>query len=287
MPLDEGCVRQFGLFGYVFLGRAISLSQSRANFRSEHLRKKTARDRGDDFQGGGCGFGDRMSVRWLRKVRPVEWIPQCWLVGPFCSMRDIYDQPVSNRLNCPPEFKALVALEANKGEKSIARIAAEHRVFTNQVKKWKDQFSGVEWVTVRGRRMGGGGPGTGAWEYQAVAITGKGKVTGLEIWKCERFEDCSQRAMRVAEVLKCGGDPGRECHWLDVSVREGRVELEWTPLTFEFVVSRTMVFGALLLVMLTGMQGWLSEVGVKLGLSLIFVAGSVCVGRFGLRWIYG
>ena len=202
-------------------------------------------------------------------------------------MRDFYENPESKRLNCPPEFKALVAVEALRGGKSIERIASEHRVFAIQVKKWKDQFSGVEWVTVRGRRVGGGGPGTGAWEYQAVAITGKGKVRALETWKYEGFAECSQRAMRVAEVLKCGGDPGRECHWLDVSVREGRVELEWTPLTLEFVVSRSTVFGALALVLVTGMEGWLSEVGVKVSVGLIVIAGVVCVWRFGLRWIYG
>ena len=109
----------------------------------------------------------------------------------------------------------------------------------------------------------------------------------METWKYERFEECSQRAIRVAEVLRCAVDPGKECHWLDVSVRDGRVELGWTPLTLEFVVSRIMVFGALALVMFTSMQGWLGEVGVKMSLSLVFVSMSVCVGRFGLRWIYG
>lgn len=203
-------------------------------------------------------------------------------------MRDFYENPESKRLNCPPEFKALVAVEALRGGKSIERIASEHRVFAIQVKKWVEQFSEVEWVTVRGRRVGPGPGSQGAnWEYQAVAVTAKGKVRALETWKYEGFAECSERAMRVMEVLDCGGDPGRECHWLDVSVRDGRVELGWTPLTLEFVVSRSMVFGALALVLFTGMEGWLSEVGVKVSVGLIVIAGVVCVWRFGLRWIYG
>ena len=132
-------------------------------------------------------------------------------------MSDLYENPESKRLNCPPELKALVAVEAMKGTMSIPRIAREHRVFSNQVKKWMEQFSGVEWVTVRARRVGGSATGSGAWEYQSVAVTSKGKVRGLETWKYERFEECSQRAIRVAEVLRCAVDPGKECHWLDVS----------------------------------------------------------------------
>jgi len=37
-------------------------------------------------------------------------------------------------------FKAKVALEAVKGEKTVAQIASEFGVHPNQVRKWKDQL---------------------------------------------------------------------------------------------------------------------------------------------------
>ena len=37
-------------------------------------------------------------------------------------------------------FKAKVALEAVKGEKTIARVASEYGVHPNQVRKWKEQL---------------------------------------------------------------------------------------------------------------------------------------------------
>lgn len=40
----------------------------------------------------------------------------------------------------PPAFKAKVALEAVKGEKTIAEIASEYQVHPTQVKQWKDIF---------------------------------------------------------------------------------------------------------------------------------------------------
>ena len=38
----------------------------------------------------------------------------------------------------PPAFKAKVALEAVKGEKTIAELASEYQVHPTQVKQWKD-----------------------------------------------------------------------------------------------------------------------------------------------------
>ncbi len=40
----------------------------------------------------------------------------------------------------PKEFKARVALEALKGEKSIAQISSEYQVHGNMVSKWKKQL---------------------------------------------------------------------------------------------------------------------------------------------------
>ncbi len=37
-------------------------------------------------------------------------------------------------------FKAKVALEAVKGEKTIAQVASEYRVHPNQVRNWKEQL---------------------------------------------------------------------------------------------------------------------------------------------------
>jgi transposase len=40
----------------------------------------------------------------------------------------------------PKEFKARVALEALKGEKSIAQISSEFDVHSNMISKWKKQL---------------------------------------------------------------------------------------------------------------------------------------------------
>jgi transposase len=40
----------------------------------------------------------------------------------------------------PKEFKARVALEAMKGEKSIAQISSEFEVHSNMVSNWKKQL---------------------------------------------------------------------------------------------------------------------------------------------------
>lgn len=41
----------------------------------------------------------------------------------------------------PKEFKARVALEALKGEKSIAQISSEYEVHGNMISKWKKQLN--------------------------------------------------------------------------------------------------------------------------------------------------
>ena len=43
------------------------------------------------------------------------------------------------RRNHSPAFKARVALEAIRGEKTVAQIAAHHQVHANQVTTWKQQ----------------------------------------------------------------------------------------------------------------------------------------------------
>jgi len=44
------------------------------------------------------------------------------------------------RKKYPKEFKARVAMEAMKGEKSIAQISAEYEVHSNMITKWKKQL---------------------------------------------------------------------------------------------------------------------------------------------------
>ena len=44
------------------------------------------------------------------------------------------------RRNHSPAFKARVALEAIRGEKTVAQIAAHHEVHPNQVTSWKAQL---------------------------------------------------------------------------------------------------------------------------------------------------
>jgi transposase len=46
------------------------------------------------------------------------------------------------RRNHSPAFKAKVALEALKGEKAIAQLAAHYDVHANQITSWKTQRSG-------------------------------------------------------------------------------------------------------------------------------------------------
>ncbi len=46
---------------------------------------------------------------------------------------------MTKRRKFTPEFKAQVALEALRGDKTIQEIAAKHRVHPNQVGTWKRQ----------------------------------------------------------------------------------------------------------------------------------------------------
>lgn len=39
-----------------------------------------------------------------------------------------------------PEFKAQVALEAYKGDKTVSQLASEHEVATVQISQWKRQL---------------------------------------------------------------------------------------------------------------------------------------------------
>lgn len=47
---------------------------------------------------------------------------------------------MEKRKKYPKEFKARVALEALKDEKSIAQISSEYEVSSNMVTKWKKQL---------------------------------------------------------------------------------------------------------------------------------------------------
>jgi len=47
---------------------------------------------------------------------------------------------MGKRKNYSPEFKAKVAIEAIKGEKTISQIASEFNVHPILVSKWKKQF---------------------------------------------------------------------------------------------------------------------------------------------------
>jgi transposase len=47
---------------------------------------------------------------------------------------------MKKRKQYPKEFKARVALETIKGEKTIAQISSEYEVHSNMVTKWKKQL---------------------------------------------------------------------------------------------------------------------------------------------------
>ena len=47
---------------------------------------------------------------------------------------------MKKRQQYPKEFKARVALEAIKGEKTIAELSAEYEVHSNMIVKWKKQL---------------------------------------------------------------------------------------------------------------------------------------------------
>jgi transposase-like protein len=47
---------------------------------------------------------------------------------------------MKKRQQYPKEFKARVALEALKGEKTIAELSSEYEVHSNMITKWKKQL---------------------------------------------------------------------------------------------------------------------------------------------------
>ena len=49
------------------------------------------------------------------------------------------DIPMTKRRNLSNKFKATVALEALRGDRSVQEIAAKHRVHPTQVSSWKRQ----------------------------------------------------------------------------------------------------------------------------------------------------
>jgi transposase len=63
----------------------------------------------------------------------VDFRPGTDVTGGTKSMR-------KPRRNHSPAFKARVALEAIRGEKTIAQIAAHHEVHPNQVTTWKAEL---------------------------------------------------------------------------------------------------------------------------------------------------
>ncbi|MCD4779254.1 MAG: transposase, partial [Candidatus Omnitrophica bacterium] len=47
---------------------------------------------------------------------------------------------MKKRKKYPKELKARVALEAIKGEKTIAQISSEYEIHSNMITKWKKQL---------------------------------------------------------------------------------------------------------------------------------------------------
>ena len=63
---------------------------------------------------------------------------------------------MAKRRNFTDQFKAKVALEALRGDKTIQEIAAKHRVHPNQVSTWKRQaVEGMADVFARGGKSEG------------------------------------------------------------------------------------------------------------------------------------
>ena len=58
------------------------------------------------------------------------------------------------RRNHSPAFKARVALEALKGEQTLAQLAAQHDVHPNQITSWKSQLL-ENAATIFGAGLGG------------------------------------------------------------------------------------------------------------------------------------
>ena len=60
---------------------------------------------------------------------------------------------MTNRRRFTAEFKARVALEALRGDKTIQQIAAKHKVHPNQVSAWKRPGGGRSGRSVFERRQ--------------------------------------------------------------------------------------------------------------------------------------
>ena len=62
---------------------------------------------------------------------------------------------MARRRNFTDQFKAKVALEALRGDRTIQEIAAKHQLHPNQVSQWKRQaVEGMADVFVRGKSTG-------------------------------------------------------------------------------------------------------------------------------------
>ncbi len=63
---------------------------------------------------------------------------------------------MAKRRNFSDQFKAKIALEALRGDKTIQEIAAKHQVHPNQVSTWKRQaVEGLADVFARGGKIDG------------------------------------------------------------------------------------------------------------------------------------
>ena len=66
------------------------------------------------------------------------------------------------RRNHSPAFKARVALEALRGEKTMAELASLHQVHANQITSWKKEFM------ERAAEIFGGAAGEAAADQQKI-----------------------------------------------------------------------------------------------------------------------
>lgn len=61
---------------------------------------------------------------------------------------------MAKRRNFSGQFKAMVALEALRGDKTVQEIAAKHQLHSNQVSRWKRQaIDGMADVFSAGKQL--------------------------------------------------------------------------------------------------------------------------------------